>query len=508
MASLLRKIVAGPRARHPEAGLDLCYVTDRIIATSGPSGSYPKRYYRNPLDQLVHFLDKKHGKDWAIWEFRAEGTGYPDDEVYGRIWHYPWPDHHPPPFGLLPDCLASMRDWLNGDEKRVVVVHCKAGKGRSGTASCSYLISEEGWKLEDAIARFTERRMRPGFGAGVSIPSQLRWLGYIDRWTRYGKKYVERKVEIVEVHVWGLRDGVTAAIRGFVEEGKKIKVWHTFSPEERTLMSGEVKGLGFADAVLELMGKESKTSKAETGQSKSSSNSGTPSSSIPGAATPTTTDPSTIIQPKKNTKAAKILSEESLVDSPAPKDRVPMNDGESVVKPSTAANGSAEASSGSSSTESTQYLDAPSQPPTSTADAIFRPSSPLIIPTNDINIDFERRTTGTYTWSVTTSVAHVWFNTFFEGKGPEQDGKADDSGVFEIEWEAMDGIKGSSRKGTRAFDRIGLVWKVVEEKGEIKEPGVGEAGGAEPADWRQNKDRVEESSDEDERGIKPHTTRE
>ena len=33
MASLLRQIVAGPRARHPEAGLDLCYVTDNIIAT-------------------------------------------------------------------------------------------------------------------------------------------------------------------------------------------------------------------------------------------------------------------------------------------------------------------------------------------------------------------------------------------------------------------------------------------------------------------------------------------
>ncbi|KAA8611700.1 Phosphatidylinositol-3 4 5-trisphosphate 3-phosphatase PTEN [Pyrenophora tritici-repentis] len=28
MASLLRQLVAGPRARHAEAGLDLCYVTD------------------------------------------------------------------------------------------------------------------------------------------------------------------------------------------------------------------------------------------------------------------------------------------------------------------------------------------------------------------------------------------------------------------------------------------------------------------------------------------------
>lgn len=30
MASFLRQIVAGPRTRHPEAGLDLCYVTDQV----------------------------------------------------------------------------------------------------------------------------------------------------------------------------------------------------------------------------------------------------------------------------------------------------------------------------------------------------------------------------------------------------------------------------------------------------------------------------------------------
>ena len=85
MASLLRQIVAGPRARHPEAGLDLCYVTDKIIATSGPSGTFPQIAYRNPLKEVVSFLDSKHNAEWAIWEFRAEGTGYPDEEVYGRV---------------------------------------------------------------------------------------------------------------------------------------------------------------------------------------------------------------------------------------------------------------------------------------------------------------------------------------------------------------------------------------------------------------------------------------
>src|ERR1700761_4016780 len=116
MASILRQIVAGPRTRHPEPGLELFYVTDQIIATSGPSGTYPQRAYRNPLDQLVKFLDYKHGEEWKIWEFRAEGTGYPDSEVYGRIHHFPWPDHHPPPFALIPAIMASMRNWLHGED--------------------------------------------------------------------------------------------------------------------------------------------------------------------------------------------------------------------------------------------------------------------------------------------------------------------------------------------------------------------------------------------------------
>jgi protein-tyrosine phosphatase len=439
MASLLRQIVAGPRARHPEAGLDLCYVTDKIIATSGPSGTYPQRAYRNPLDSLVKFLDAKHGTDWAIWEFRAEGTGYPDSEVYNRVYHYPFPDHHPPPFALIPNIMASMRNWMKENDNRVVVVHCKAGKGRSGTISCSYLISEEGWKVHDALKRFTERRMRPGFGAGVSIPSQLRWIGYVDRWTKHGKMYVERQIEILEVHCWGLRDGVKIEIEGFVDEGKTIKRFHTFTRSERDIVRGEIAASsGLANVVAEVIGK--------TGGDKA--------------------------QSKKEPKSP---------ENDNPKDDKPE---EPIPRDSTASSVSSANVDGAccSSGEDETLLEG-------TGDVIFRPSSRVVLPTNDINLDIERRNKAAYGLTMVTSVAHVWFNAFFEGNGPEQNGEADDSGVFTIEWGKMDGIKGSSRRGTRAFSKVAVVWRALkDESGNpgivITEPKEGEeVKQTSPADW-------------------------
>ena len=157
--------------------------------------------------------------------------------------------------------MGSMKNWLHDPniseeqrKKRVIVVHCKAGKGRSGTISCSYLISEEGWSKEDALKRFTERRMKPKFGAGVSIPSQLRWVGYVERWTKHNKIYVERPCQVLEVHVWGLRDGVKVAVEGFVDEGRTIKVFHVFEKSDREIHRGAIrKSSGLADIVTEVM---------------------------------------------------------------------------------------------------------------------------------------------------------------------------------------------------------------------------------------------------------------
>ncbi|KAF4583126.1 dual specificity phosphatase [Ophiocordyceps camponoti-floridani] len=515
MASILRQIVAGPRARHPEAGLDLCYVTDSIVATSGPSQTYPQRAYRNPLDQLVAFLDSKHGQDWAIWEFRAEGTGYPDEAVYGRIRHYPWPDHHPPPFRLVPLIMASMRNWLHGGSlegspcssseeaageaarRRVAVVHCKAGKGRSGTVTCSYLISEAGWTAESALARFTERRMRPKFGAGVSIPSQLRWIGYVDRWTRHGKKYVECAVEIVELHVWGLRNGVKVDVQGYVEDGRVIRVFHTFPRHERLVVTaGAPVGDGVGQAIWDLAGYPA-TSAADAAPE---------AADLADATNKPLKEEEEDKEGKKKKKKKQTKNDEgtrherpSLPDrsgTEPPGQHVTrhklMRKGTDLIQrvSPTAADGPNQSQQQQQQQQQSWRPDAPSDSTTTRVEppeepepggmaVIFRPEEPIRLPTGDVNVSVERRNKSSKSIGLTmvTAVAHVWFNAFFEGQGPERDGLPSDSGVFTIDWEAMDGIKGSSRKGGRALDRLAVVWRLASDAPrpeEIPEPAEGQ----------------------------------
>ncbi|KAG6363892.1 hypothetical protein INS49_008995 [Diaporthe citri] len=492
MASLLRQIVAGPRAKHAETGLDLCYVTDDIIVTSGPSQTYPQRAYRNPLDRLVAFLDAKHPDNWAIWEFRAEGTGYPDEAVYGRIRHYPWPDHHPPPFRMVPMIMASMRSWLHEEDTHSsdTKKDAKGDKGKEVGKKC-------GWKAEDALARFTERRMRPTFGAGVSIPSQLRWISYADRWTKGGKKYIDREVEVLEIHVWGLRHGVKVNVEGFADEGKKIKVLHTFKKEERYVVQGDAPGGGgvmdllgdawsptneddeiYEDADYnEIVGNDSDKKGSDSSNNASKDSSPARSKS------------------KKGSRASRLVS-----GSPARNSSVNKASKSKTINPADFA-GASETSSPSASSliVPNKNTSQPSLAQASTfADTnepggmavIFKPTSPIRISNSDVNVSLERRNRAPSSLGLTmvTAVAHVWFNVFFEGGGPEQNGRADESGVFAIDWDKMDGIKGSSRKGTRAADRISVVWRVVGTNGpvpEVKEPGEGSpVPEMRPADWK------------------------
>jgi len=76
-------------------------------------------------------------------------------------------------------------EWLQAEKDNVAVVHCKAGKGRSGTMICALLVYAGAVpSAYDALRWFA--MARGGKRQGVTIPSQIRYLAMFERWLRHG----------------------------------------------------------------------------------------------------------------------------------------------------------------------------------------------------------------------------------------------------------------------------------------------------------------------------------
>ncbi|KAL5514191.1 hypothetical protein ACEPAG_2279 [Sanghuangporus baumii] len=148
MANFVRRIVSGNKARfkdkHLDLELDLVYVTDQIIIMGFPATGV-EGIFRNRREDAKKFLDYRHGKNYWVFNFcPLRENSYPASFFDGRVSRYPFPDHHAPPLAILPLFVREAREWLSGSPDRVAVLHCKAGKGRSGTLACAYLLSLDG----------------------------------------------------------------------------------------------------------------------------------------------------------------------------------------------------------------------------------------------------------------------------------------------------------------------------------------------------------------------------
>lgn len=128
-------LVRGSQARQ-----DITTLTP--VHCSGLPASGIEALYRNDRQTVRQFLTSRYGEHYRIFNFcpRFE-NGYDAAYFNNQVSRYPFPDHHPPPLSLIPLAVRRMHDWLLQDERNVVVIHCKAGKGRSGTMCCCYLLS-------------------------------------------------------------------------------------------------------------------------------------------------------------------------------------------------------------------------------------------------------------------------------------------------------------------------------------------------------------------------------
>ncbi|KAI7897665.1 protein-tyrosine phosphatase-like protein [Cokeromyces recurvatus] len=128
--------------------------------------SYPSEglegFYRNSFIQIKKRCEKQY--DLSRFEYAAS---------------YPFLDHQAPPFSILVEFCIDASQWLEKDKDNVVAIHCKAGKGRTGTVISALLLHLHlASNAKEAIELYGKQRTHNL--KGVTIPSQIRYVHYYD----------------------------------------------------------------------------------------------------------------------------------------------------------------------------------------------------------------------------------------------------------------------------------------------------------------------------------------
>uniref|UniRef100_A0A2K6AT18 Phosphatidylinositol-3,4,5-trisphosphate 3-phosphatase n=1 Tax=Macaca nemestrina TaxID=9545 RepID=A0A2K6AT18_MACNE len=182
LEKLMRRLVSENKRRYTRDGfdLDLTYVTERIIAMSFPS-SGRQSFYRNPIEEVVRFLDKKHPNHYRVYNLCSE-RAYDPKYFHNRVSRIMIDDHNVPTLHEMVVFTKEVNEWMAQDPANIVAIHCKGGKGRTGTMICAFLIASEIFlTAEESLYYFGERRTDKTNSSkfqGVETPSQNRYVGY------------------------------------------------------------------------------------------------------------------------------------------------------------------------------------------------------------------------------------------------------------------------------------------------------------------------------------------
>lgn len=184
IADKVRGVVSKKKKRFKKDGfdLDLTYITQDLIAMGFPTDeSSIEGIYRNPMSEVQRFFRKYHQDHYMIYNLCAEPQYQYTDEAFGyMVGKFQFYDHNAPSFHLLVDFCKTAESYLKTHPDNIVAVHCKAGKGRTGTMIAAYLLHIQYCPTaEEALQLFGQERTADG--KGVTIPSQIRYVGYYER---------------------------------------------------------------------------------------------------------------------------------------------------------------------------------------------------------------------------------------------------------------------------------------------------------------------------------------
>ena len=108
-----------------------------------------------------------------------------EDKFDGRVIRYPISDHNVPSLSVILQFLQAVQKWYYDHPANIVAVHCRGGKGRSGTMICAWLLYSRYCKsAREALEYFGQQRTDSSKGSkyqGVETRSQCRYIYYLEQ---------------------------------------------------------------------------------------------------------------------------------------------------------------------------------------------------------------------------------------------------------------------------------------------------------------------------------------
>ncbi|CAD2222993.1 Tyrosine phosphatase family, putative [Angomonas deanei] len=186
--------------------LDLVEINPRVVSMGFPASGF-EALYRNKYEDALRYLDYKYGEHYTVYNLcKEKAYQYKKEKFHGRVKSFPFYDHHAAPLKLIEDFVCDTIQYLKDDKANVVVIHCKAGKGRTGIMTCVLLLLLEpqlDMSAEAAIRVYGERRTSDG--NGLTVPSQQRSVYYYEKILRMFNGVVPKEIPVIHLRAVVLR---------------------------------------------------------------------------------------------------------------------------------------------------------------------------------------------------------------------------------------------------------------------------------------------------------------